>query len=161
MNTVVLLAALSTAHATDIGESRRTGVGLSVGVPTAITGKQWVGDGHGLVLDLEFDPYRRVGGARAGYELRLTRFGEWHWGALDLNGQVAAAVQGGPGPWGGGAMRLGGGGGLGLSVLLAETPLEIFNELQVAAYPLSLAEGAYWAGGMVDLNGTLGVRYYF
>ena len=178
MTSLLIATALSTAHAapesapdtieisrdaTDIGNRFKTGIGVHVGTPAGITGKLFTGEHQGIVANLEYDPlFSGMMGARAGYEFRVARLGEWHWGVVDLNGEAVAAVQGRPG--GGelpGAFRAGAGGGLTASVLLKETPLEIYSELQLLAYPLALAGGTYWTGGIVGMNGGMGVRYYF
>ncbi|MFT4625433.1 MAG: hypothetical protein ACI8PZ_004101 [Myxococcota bacterium] len=157
---LLVLSALLTAEATEIGTTRKVGAGVALGTPTSVTGKLFLTEGSGIVAAVDYEPVFRTVGVRGTYEGRLARFGEWQWGAFDLMGKGSAVVHTG-GAHVGGVTRLGGGGGLGLAVLLADTPLEIYNELQVMVYPVSVASGAYWAPGMVGVNGSLGVRYYW
>jgi hypothetical protein len=162
MFTALLMASLSTASATDIGTDAKVGLGLHFGTPSGLTGKLFTGEHQGFVLNVEYDPlYTQLGGVRAGYEVRLAELGDWHWGVLDLNGKGVVAVQAGKNAWLGSAVRVGAGGGLTLSALIKETPLEIYTEAQVVAYPLALAGGAYWTSGIIGVHGGTGLRYYF
>ena len=162
MISALLMATFSTALATDIGTDAKLGIGLHLGTPSGFTGKVFTGEHQGFVLNVEYDPlFTRLGGLRAGYEARVAELGDWHWGVVDLNGKGLVSVQGGRNAWLGSAFRVGAGGGLTLSALLKDAPLEIYTEAQVIAYPLALAGGTYWTRGIVGVHGGTGVRYYF
>src|SRR4029453_15580957 len=60
--TVLLVCASGVAHSTEVGYSRKYGLGAVVGDPTGLSGKMWVGPTNAIDLGLGFYGYGFRGG---------------------------------------------------------------------------------------------------
>ena len=65
------LAAPGRAHATQVGNARKIGIGFAVGDPTSIVGKYFIGGGNAIDLGLAFWSYGSRGYCRDKYRDRF------------------------------------------------------------------------------------------
>ena len=60
--TLLLVGARDLAHATEVGYSRKYGLGAVVGDPTGLSGKVWIGQTNAIDMGLGFYGYGFRGG---------------------------------------------------------------------------------------------------
>ena len=81
----LVMVADGIAHPTEVGYSRRAGVGAVVGDPTGLSGKLWVGSTNAIDLGVGFYGYGLRGGCfrdRDGRQICDRRYGR---GSTSLN----------------------------------------------------------------------------
>jgi len=169
----VVIAAHGVAHPTEVGYSRRYGVGAVVGDPTGLSGKVWVGGTNAIDLGVGFYGYGVRGGCfrdRDGRQICDRRYGhgstslhldylwegkliqrtaqlDWHVGAgarMFFLGDPCA-----DGCWAGGVRAP-----IGLDLTFSQPSfLEVFLEIAPVFYVVPAT--------FLALEGGLGVRGYF
>lgn len=170
----MLLLALSLAHAqTDIGTTKKFGLGLETGNTTiAVAGKYYFSPKMGIAFagGTTFSYHA----ARAAIEGEIVHWGDkWSWGQLPLYWH--AGLEGGAYTLPGypAYARLGVGGGVGVALQFKKVPIELFTQAGLAFYPVNgycvdVTAPASAALG-VDLSafcyiggmGAGGARWYF
>ncbi|HEX4404997.1 MAG TPA: hypothetical protein VH560_09225 [Polyangia bacterium] len=164
---VGLLVASSsgTAHATEVGYNRTFGLGFELGDPTGITAKLWVAPTNSLDFGLGFYGYGfddRCGGncGYGGYGSGSFNM-DYLWQSNIVRGQAQLDWHIGAGGrliWGrgcdGDCIDIGARMPIGLDLMFANpSMLEVFFELAPILY---VVHGPYF-----DVEGAIGVRYYF
>ena len=167
-----LLAAIAgSANATEVGYSRKFGLGVEVGAPTGLTGKAWVGPTNAIDFGLGF---YGIGYANRCFTdnngvVQCNR-GGYNWGTLNVDylwqsnivrGQAQLdwhVGAGGRATWigncSGDCARIGPRGAIGLDLMFNNPSfLEVFFEV---ALVLNVVPGIW-----LDVEGGLGVRFYF
>jgi hypothetical protein len=165
---VLLMGAVRTASATEVGYGRKFGLGIVLGDPTGLSAKYWVGPTNSLDFGLGFYGYGFYDRCwdnrpcnRAGYnsgsfnmdylwQSNLVRGQaqlDWHIGA---GGRIVWYGDCGSGPCADLKARM----PLGLDLMFANPSfLEVFFEIAPALYVFPRV--------VADIEGGLGVRFYF
>lgn len=148
-----LLLGAAQAGATEIGNTKTKGIGLTVGVPSALTGKLWLDQKSGISGYFG----ATVGGGtavalRVQYDREFVELADVPWSRMDLHWFAGGALAAFPGA---GLGLLGGVGGVGFDMQFHEFPLEAFAEVGpiIGAIP---GFGLTWG-----YTSTLGARWYF
>lgn len=153
-----LLLASSLAHATDVGTTRRFGLGINVGWPEEITGKYWLDEESGIAVGLGAFGFRWFA-VRAQYERDLMDLASWDWGVADLYWDVGARLDAYPGSYyTGGGLGVGPFGGVAARIRFHEVPVEGFVGPDIGVGWVTYTQVQpihFW------IAGNLGVRYYF
>lgn len=124
-----LLLASSFAHAgSDVGDSKKFGIGVATGAPlAAFTGKYWFNDKSGLAFYAGTAIVYHT--ARASFQSNIHTWGEsWSWGQLPLYWHVDAEAGVYTVPGYTVAPTLGVGGGVGVALQFQKVPAEVFVE---------------------------------
>jgi len=167
----LLVGVAGSAKATEVGYSRKFGLGFEIGAPTGFSGKAWIGPTNALDFGLGFYGYgvadrcfvdnngNTVCG-RGGWNWATTNV-DYLWQSNIVRGQAQLDWHVGVGgrvTWigncSGDCVRLGPRAPIGLD-LMFQNPgfLEVFFEL---APVLNVVPGVWF-----DIEGGLGVRFYF
>ena len=163
----LLAGAAGTAHATDVGYSRRFGLGFELGDPTGLTAKLWVAPTNSLDFGLGFYGYGfddRCYNGHCGYGGYNdgTFHADYLWQSNIVRGQAQLDWHIGAGGrliWFGGpcnndCVLVGARMPVGLDLMFVNpSMLEVFFELAPIFYFVPVA--------YFDVEGALGVRYYF
>ena len=150
-----LLLGATQAGATEIGNTKTKGIGLTVGVPSAVTGKIWLDQKSGIsgYFGAQFGGGTAVG-LRVQYDREFVELADVPWSRMDLHWFVGGAVSHFPGF---GLGLFGAVGGVGFDMQFHEFPLEAFAEVGpiIGGVP---GNGQNLAWGYMS---TLGARWYF
>lgn len=155
---LTVLMATVTASASDIGESRRFGLGIQVGTSQTVTLKAYFNPWMGIALHGGITT--ALGGvhARAQFEMEFFEIHDWDFGRLDLYWNAGFTVTGIVTGSHTGA-RPGLHGGIGIEMQLHPVPLQVFLEVDPVFYPFwTLSEVEYFPLGV---HVGLGARWYF
>lgn len=153
---LILLSAALSADV-EIGDERKTGVGVAVGFPPSVTGKHFFDPKNGLSFHL--GPAIASTGlhTRLQFEQEAANLGDWDFGRLGLTWNVGVIVgfifgqnrQIRPG------LSL----GAGLELQLAPAPAAVFVEVSPSLYPLEFLGNTPFLPVGLTLAG--GGRWYF
>lgn len=158
---VTALALTALAHATEIGTTKKFGLGLASGSHFgALTGKYYLNENVGVVVYVGNSGWYT--GVRANYEREFHALDSWGWAQLDLYWLVGADV----GLWtyyGRYPAVIGAGGGVGADMQFHDVPLSVFLDVGLGLYPINAYDELdRFAGfGLVAPRGSLGGRWYF
>jgi hypothetical protein len=170
---LVLISAIGDAQGTEVGYSRKYGVGAVVGDPTGLSGKIWLGQVNAIDMGLGFYGYGVRGGCfrdRDGRTICDRGYGQgstslhvdYLWESKLIDGKVQLDWHIGAGvrafllgdPCGSGCWDLGVRAPIGLDLTFSQPSfLEVFLEIAPALY---IAPGTF-----VAVEGGFGVRGYF
>jgi hypothetical protein len=163
---LLVAGAAGTAHATEVGYSRTFGLGFELGDPTGITAKLWVAPTNSLDFGLGFYGYgfddRCNGNCGYGGYNDGTFHADYLWQSNIVRGQAQLDWHIGAGGrlvWYGGGCHgdcidIGARMPIGLDLMFVNpSMLEVFFELAPILY---VVHGPYF-----DVEGAVGVRYYF
>lgn len=153
-----LLLATSLAHATDVGTTRRLGLGLNLGWPEEITGKYWLDEQSGVAVGVGAFAFRWFA-VRAQYERDLMDLAQWDWGLADVYWDVGVRFDAYPGYYySGGGVGVGPYGGVAGRIRFHEVPVEGFVGPDVGFGFITYTQidpVRFW------INVNAGARYYF
>lgn len=155
------LALTAAVHATEIGTSKKFGIGLASGSQAgALTGKFYVSEPAGFAVYVGTSGW--YNGLRINYEREFYPVDSWGWAQLDLYWLVGVDV----GLWtyyGKNPMVFGAGGGVGADMQFHDVPLSVFLDIGVGLYPINAYDELdRFAGfGVFAPRGAFGGRWYF
>ena len=163
MTSLLMLAALGTAEATEVGDNRAFGLGVQLGRPFGLTGKIYMGGRTNAIDFLVGTDY----GSRGYYYDGFTAQVAYHWHLVELTSGGGVAIPfrigvGGflgtgyrDGYWydRGGDLSLGARVPFGLDFDLERAPVQFYIELAIR---IVIFPGIY-----PDGDGGIGFRYYF
>ena len=85
MLSLFLALVLPDAHATDVGRSKRIGVGIEVGAPAGLSAKFFLNEKQGVSLHVGAWATTRFA-VSGQFEFEFLELGDWGWGRADLYG---------------------------------------------------------------------------
>jgi hypothetical protein len=162
MTSLLMVAALGTAQATEIGDGRPFGLGLQLGQPFGVTGKVYLG-GRTNAIDFTVGTYYASRGYYYdGFQAQVAY--HWHLVELTSGGGVAIPFRIGVGGFVGtygngyyydryGDLSLGARVPFGLDFDLERAPVQFYIELAIRIH--------VYPGFYPDGDGGIGARYYF
>lgn len=159
MLTALLLS--STVFATEIGTSKKFGIGIASGAHYfSITGKYYLDEKSGISCYIGNSWLYQ--GLRANYEREFYPVGNWGWANLDLYWAAGLDL----GLWtyyGNYPAVFGVGGGIGADLQFEDIPLSIFGDVGVGLYPVNAYDsiGKFAGFGLFAPRTALGARFYF
>lgn len=155
------LALSAVVHASDIGESKKFGIGVASG-PMAIsaTGKFYLNQKSGISAYLGTSGTYH--GLRANFESEFVEFAEWSFARLDMYWD-AGLDAGLFSWWGYTGAQLGVGGGVGVELQFSKVPAHVFVDVGLGVYPLNFCNTytAYSGLCLIQPRGAAGGRWYF
>ena len=153
-----LLLALSVpdAHATDVGRSKRIGVGIEVGAPAGLSAKYFFNEKQGVSVHVGAWTTSRVYVAGQ-FEFEFLELGDFSWARADLYG--LAGVESGYiyiSPFNNGYLGLYGGAAAELQ--FHEAPINLYLELGIG---LAMTSDGVQPIVVPAAHSTLGARWHF
>jgi hypothetical protein len=166
--TTLLIALVSLVSATEVGDTRKFGLGAEFGNGTYLnlSAKQWTSDTTGIAAHIGTNFFYHEAGAR--FEKTFLKGEDWvDFAEIPVWWWVGADV-GYYNIYGYSGVQVGGSGGVAAAVQLHDSPVEVFSQAGIGVFPLNYCSNlaAYYgtavsAACMVQGRGTAGVRYYF
>ncbi len=140
---------------TEVGTSKKFGIGVSVGYPHYVTGKYWLDSKGGVAFYAGGSIFAGATG-RVQYERQFVNFMKYDkLGRLDMFWAVGAV-----GGWGGGTIAPGAGAGVGAELRFKKFPAAVHHETLLYTYP-TLWQYRTPGLGYVWVTSSLGGRWYF
>jgi hypothetical protein len=154
--TLLLALAVPDAHATDVGRSKRLGVGIELGAPSGLSAKYFFNEKQGVSIHLGAWATSRFYVAGQ-FEFEFLELGDWGWARGDLYGLAGAESgfiyiypydHGYLGIYGGAAAEL----------QFNDAPINIYLELGIG---LGLSGDGVSSLAVPLVHSVLGARYHF
>lgn len=156
MLSLLLALAVPDAHATDVGRSKRIGVGIEVGAPAGLSAKYFFNEKQGVSLHVGAWSTSRVYVAGQ-FEFEFLELGQFGWGRADLYG--LAGIETGyiyvyPYDNGYGGLY----GGAAAELQFDAVPINLYLELGLG---MGLTNDGVTARVVPNAHSTLGARWHF
>lgn len=156
MLTLLLALSVPDAHATDVGRSKRFGVGVELGAPLGLSGKYFFNEKQGVSVHLGAWADRRVM-LGAQFEFEFLEMGDFGWGRADLYGLAGLAtgyLYTYPYKNGFGSVY----GGAAAELQFNDAPINLYLEIAIG---LGLTSDGVQSVLIAEPHSTLGARWHF